>query len=217
VRLPSATSDSEVPPWDGINVLPNHLSAPMSSGPAPQSNPGVSKSRHGNRGIAVIVIIIVAVVLVGGFALNFFLTYQKTGPGSFWTADTARVAPGSLGCAAVDREVCYSIDMGTEFTGLQLSDVHFTLTNQSSANPNGPPQTVGPGAGVSVLQSPHVIAGHWNWSAESWINGSAWSVPVGVSVGVVFDSGLLSASSLNFSTFWVWLSSPGNGASGSLL
>jgi len=165
----------------------------------------------------VIAIIIVAVVIVGGFALNYFLTYQRTGPGSFWTADTARVAPGTLGCAAVDREVCYSIDMGTEFNGLLLSDVHFALTNQSSANPYGPPQPVGPGAGVSVLQSPQLTAGHWNWSAESWTNGSAWNVPVGVSVVAVFDSGLFSTSWLNYSTFWVWLSSPGSGASGSLL
>jgi hypothetical protein len=158
-------------------------------------------------------IVLVALVIAGGFGY-YLLTVPRTGPNSFAVYNETEVSPGSIGCSTIPGEICFSLMMISEFDGLQLSDVHFHLTNGTTADESGPAVPVGASAGVTVLQTPDEVAGHLNWSTGAWTNGSGWSVPVNVGVELIFDSGLQSSVSLNGANFWISLSSPGSGSAG---
>jgi hypothetical protein len=184
-----------------------------STGAAPPSSERRAKKI---RTVLLVAVIVIAAAVSG--AVWFYLSdLPRTGVSNLSVYNESRVLPGTLGCRGVEGEVCFSLMVVTQFQGLQLSDVHFKLTNLSSQDQNGPPVPVGPSAGVSVLDTATTVAGHFNWSAGAWTNGSTWSVPTGIGVELVFDSGLLSASSLNNTNFWVVLSSPGSGAAGAIL
>jgi hypothetical protein len=155
----------------------------------------------------------VAIVITGGFGY-YLLTVPRTGSNSFAVYNATEVSPGSLGCSTGAGEVCFSLTMLSAFNGLKLSDVHFHLTNGTTADENGPAVPLGASAGVTVLQTAGEVAGHLNWSTGAWTNGSGWSVPVNVGVELIFDSGLQSNASLNGTNFWISLSSPGSGSAG---
>lgn len=154
---------------------------------------------------------------VSGGVVFYLSSVPRTGVSNLSVYNESRVLPGTIGCQDIEGEVCFSLMMITQFQGLQLSDVHFSLTNLSSQDQNGPSVPVGPSAGVSALRSVTDVAGHFNWSTGEWTIGSAWMVPTGEGVQLIFDSGLLSAASVNDTNFWVTLSAPGNGSAGAIL
>jgi hypothetical protein len=180
--------------------------------------PPPSPRRGARKLCTVLAVAVVVTAAAASAAVWFYLgDLPRTGVSNLSVYNESRDLPGTLGCRGVEGEVCFSLMVVTQFQGLQLSDVHFRLTNLSSQDQNGPPVPVGSSAGVSVLSTATTVAGQFNWSAGEWTNGSTWSVPTGIGVELVFDSGLLSASSLNYTNFWVVLSSPGSGAAGAIL
>jgi len=171
--------------------------------------------RHVIHRAALVALVVVALSIAGGVAYYEFLISPRPGAGSLYAYNTTLVTPGSRGCNDIANEVCYSITMGTTFTNLQLSDVHFAVTKNGSISPSGPAQPLGAGATVTVLYSGDSIVGVWNWSSQNWTTGSVWTVPANMGVTLVFDSGLTNATVLTNERFWVWLSGPESGAAGS--
>lgn len=130
-----------------------------------------------------------------------------------------QVAPGSVGCRATYGELCYQVVAIAQVSGVELNDVYFTLQNASNAStgPESSPVHAGSGAGITVVDSSGAIVGYWNWSLTEWTNGANWTLPFNTNVSLVFDSGLLNASSLPALRLWVVTTSPFSSAIGNPL
>lgn len=162
----------------------------------------------------------VALVVAAGLVVNYRLSSGSTSPASIFVGNDSRVSPGTIGCRSTADELCFAIQLGTAESPLRLANIRFAVTNQtnqSSVSPDNPRVPLGDEAAVSVLQSPTVMAGVWNWSGGDWTNGSDWTFPTNEEVTVIFDSDLPSSVSLNDTIFWMIASGPFSGAAGTYL
>lgn len=190
------------------------MSSPPIVGPLRDS---AGRTRRIER--TIVAAVVAVVVVIGAFEFIRVLEIPRTGPAELFVTNATRVEPGSIGCGATPGELCFSLTAGISVTNLRLSDVEFELTNetgQSSIGPNAPPEPVGASAGVSVLGSPTLVVGHWNWSARVWTDGSGWNIPTTVELVLIVDSGLLYTTSLGGTLFSLSIT-PTGGSAGTFL
>jgi len=142
---------------------------------------------------------------------------HDTEPSDFAPVGIEKLAPGRVGCASTQGEVCYLALFDSALAGLTWSHIRFAVANSSTSTTNGPeapPIPLGPGARVSVLAASGGISGVWNWTLAEWISGSSLGVPTNANSTVVLDTDLLSNRTLQSAEFAIILTSPFEGAIG---
>lgn len=166
--------------------------------------------------LVVPICIVIAIGLLLGFVFVPLGGHPGPGPSGFSPASgPIRVAPGSIGCQSLSRDVCYAAAVMTLYSGVSLSHLQFRVANETTPlNSNATPLPLGHSAQVAVLSSSVSIAGVWNVSTGSWTNGSGWVLPTNLSIVIILDTGLLSNSTLAGTWFWAELTGPAQASVG---
>jgi hypothetical protein len=178
---------------------------------APDAFTRALQRRRKREEIAVIGTVVAVAVVVSAVGL-FLALVPRTGPGllAIEVGQATEVSPGSAGCRATSNELCYQMPATAMTNGIQLGNIHFTLSNASYgvSGPFSSPFPVGPGAGLTVLDELGETVGVWNWSLSDWTYGAGWGFSLNTTVSLVFDTGLLNSAYLPYLILWLGTTSP---------
>ena len=164
-------------------------------------------------GVALVALTVGAAVTVG--ILVFLNPSAECAPGcpsAFAFYNVNKIAPGSLGCASVRGELCYSAEISSLIDGLRVSDLSFKVIGDPSGSNvlNGTPISLGPAARVTLLQNSPVNLAVWNWTTATSVSGGGEHVSTTATVTAILDTGLV-ATSLGSAYWWAFYSSSDQG------